>query len=303
MLSVLYFICFGLSYIAVRLYRQTILNSLPALIRKREDQLPIANGAGSALWDVSLLFSIYLILYQNASLHRMLFLLLATLSFMLLGWVDDWLELKPKTKFLFQTGLALVLVPLYFRINGFGMGIAGQMLCILLLVWLVNAINFLDILDGAASSVAVLILMTLAFIFKKQGMDICSRLSLFWIFSLFGFLLQNVYKPSVFLGDAGAHLLGSVLFFLSLDFFSHSGLTYVHSASILTALFGFIIFDFSYVCLRRIIKKIPPFVKSEDHLMFTALKYTGSRYAVLIIFLFFQGMACILAWNFFVLKQ
>ncbi|MBN2145359.1 MAG: hypothetical protein JW774_12125, partial [Candidatus Aureabacteria bacterium] len=175
--------------------------------------------------------------------------------------------------------------------------------CILLLVWLVNAINFLDILDGAASSVAVLILMTLAFIFKKQGMDICSRLSLFWIFSLFGFLLQNVYKPSVFLGDAGAHLLGSVLFFLSLDFFSHSGLTYVHSASILTALFGFIIFDFSYVCLRRIIKKIPPFVKSEDHLMFTALKYTGSRYAVLIIFLFFQGMACILAWNFFVLKQ
>ena len=297
-----YLLCFVLSYVAVRLYRQAILCSLPVFIRHRENNVPIANGAGSALWDVSLLFSIYLILYQFAPANRILLILFATLSFMILGWVDDWMELKPKTKFFWQIFFALIWVPQYCRSASIEMLLPGQLLLILLLVWLVNAINLLDILDGLASSLGIMILGMLAFFAVQTGQSILSVLCVFWCFSLMVFLIQNIYKPSVFLGDAGAHLLGSVLFFVSFEFYSHSKLPPPHSVSILIALFGFIGFDFSYVCIRRLMKKIPPFRKSEDHLMFAILCQTRSRILTLIIFLFFQSLACILAWKCFLRK-
>jgi UDP-GlcNAc:undecaprenyl-phosphate/decaprenyl-phosphate GlcNAc-1-phosphate transferase len=297
-----YFLCFSLSYAAVRLYRQTILCSLPVFIRHREDNVPIANGAGSALWDVSLLFSIYLILYRSAPASRILLILFATLSFMILGWVDDWLELKPQTKFFWQTLFALIWVPQYCRSAAIEMPLPGQFFLILLLVWLVNAVNLLDILDGLASSLGIMILGMLAFFAVQTGQSILSVFCLFWCFSLMGFLVQNMVKPSVFLGDAGAHLLGSVLFFVSLEFYSYSSLSPLCSISILLALFGFIGFDFSYVCLRRLLKKIPPFRKSEDHLMFAIFHLTRSRIGTLIIFLFFQSLACLLAWKCFLRK-
>ncbi|ATH60812.1 MULTISPECIES: glycosyltransferase family 4 protein [Staphylococcus] len=142
----------------------------------------------------------------------------------LVGLIDDIYDLTPIIKLLGQVIAALVVVYYGVTIDFISLpigptihfGILGIPITVVWIVAITNAINLIDGLDGLASGVATIALMTIGFIAILQAnifiMMICSVL----IGALLGFLFFNFHPAKIFLGDSGALLIGFIVGFLSL---------------------------------------------------------------------------------------
>lgn len=292
------FLIFALTILGLRFYRMTMLSSFPQFVREDPDtHFWVANGAGSILWDLFLLFALYAMWYLHADSKFIAVLLGSSLLFTILGWLDDGFDFSPETKFIAQTGIALISVVLYFWARGLPFSFSGFCFSIFILVWLVNAVNFLDILDGLAGSVTLLIFLGFLALFSKTPYPVLVSLCSFWSLVLLAFLTQNIHRPRVYLGDAGAHLLGSVLFFLGMEFWRE--MPGIKTGTTLLLLFGFLIFDFLFVCFVRFYKKKSLWMKSQDHLALQIFFRTRSKKKTLILFCVFQGIASLTALFFF----
>ena len=154
--------------------------------------------------------------------------LLLTLGFGAIGFVDDYLKvvkkrsdgLFPKQKLalqvvvtlLFYICLRLMKVSLALRIPFSGgkmweIGVFAIPLLFFAVIGTVNGTNFTDGLDGLASTVTVVVCVffTVASILLKAGLSpITSAVG----GALMGFILYNAYPAKVFMGDTGSLALG-----------------------------------------------------------------------------------------------
>lgn len=140
----------------------------------------------------------------------------------LVGLIDDIYDLTPILKLLGQVIAALVVVYYGVTIDFISLpigptihfGILGVPITVIWIVAITNAINLIDGLDGLASGVATIALMTIGFIAILQAnifiIMICSVL----IGALLGFLCFNFHPAKIFLGDSGALLVGFIVGFL-----------------------------------------------------------------------------------------
>jgi len=131
----------------------------------------------------------------------------------ILGALDDLLDLKPTTKFVFESLVALMMCHfglLMSSINFFGfhfdLGILSYPFTILWIVGIINAVNFMDGLDGLAGGICLIIFLTLSLSTQT------SPLSGYFLPGLMGgitiFLLRNSYPASIYMGDVGSLFLG-----------------------------------------------------------------------------------------------
>jgi UDP-GlcNAc:undecaprenyl-phosphate GlcNAc-1-phosphate transferase len=132
------------------------------------------------------------------------------LVFFIIGLLDDRYDLPALPKFLLQAfGAALVVV-------GFGISATawmeaewlGQGLSILWLLAVVNAYNMFDHADGMAAAVGVVAFASLAAGQMLMGQWFVPGVALAAAGALAGFLIYNWPPASLFLGDAGSHLVG-----------------------------------------------------------------------------------------------
>ena len=128
---------------------------------------------------------------------------------------------------------------------------------------LLNAVNFLDNMDGILGvliPVAAGGFVALALI---HGAPV--HLALAWglVGACAGFLVYNAPPARIFLGDAGSHLLGFVLAALALQSLERS-FTWPHIAALLLIL-AYPIFDATFVVFDRISGRRPFYVGSIDH--------------------------------------
>ena len=134
-------------------------------------------------------------------------LVMGAIVMYLVGLIDDIYDLKPILKLIGQI-VAASIVAFY--------GITIDFISIIWFVAITNAMNLIDGLDGLASGVSAIGLMSIAFIAILQAnvfiIMICSVL----IGSLLGFLCFNFHPAKIFLGDSGALLIGFIIGFLSL---------------------------------------------------------------------------------------
>ncbi len=91
---------------------------------------------------------------------------------------------------------------------------------LLFLVWAVgmmNAVNFIDGLDGLASGICLLAVLVIAFVsFKPEVNQPATALTAIILAgTILGFLPYNFFPAKIFLGDAGAMFLGLMLAILS----------------------------------------------------------------------------------------
>lgn len=155
--------------------------------------------------------------------------LLVTLGFGLVGFLDDFLKvilhrsegLTPKQKMLGQFAVTLLFVIYLYHTGGGHMLIqipftSGQTLdlgwlaipvAFLAILGTVNGANFTDGLDGLMSSVTLVIaaFFTMASLALGGGLE---PITCAVIGALMGFLLFNVYPAKVFMGDTGSLALG-----------------------------------------------------------------------------------------------
>lgn len=160
-----------------------------------------------------------------------IFLILVTLSYGLLGFLDDFIKiryhhnegLRPYQKIIGQFGLALI-VSLYIYFSGrtslnffgitFDIGAFIIPLVILVLIATTNSVNLTDGLDGLAGGVSfvyLLIFGILLTLFNSIEMSNLAIITFSLCGGLLGFLIFNCFPAKIFMGDTGSLALGGFI--------------------------------------------------------------------------------------------
>lgn len=187
------------------------------------------------------------------------------------GIIDDVLGLNNFIKFILQNISAIILIYFlqqYFsEVSLFGYVFASPFDYLVLLVFIlgaVNSINFLDGIDGLASGFSAIVFSVLLALALRKNDVFLIILTISLLGSTLGFLRFNAFPARVFLGDTGSLILG---YFLVVTSFLTST-NYHESVLDLTfplILLGVPLIDTVKVLIVRIIKKRDPFSGDTSH--------------------------------------
>ena len=226
---------------------------------------------------------------------------------LLLGILDDTRGLSPKVKLFGQTVAATIVVFSGIRIefinnpfNGyFYLGDFSIPFTVFWIVAITNAVNLIDGLDGLASGVSTIALLTFAIIAYQIGQSTVSLLALALAGAILGFLRYNFYPAKIFLGDCGSMFLGFMVAVLAV-FGLLKGVTVV-AFVVPIIILGVPIFDICFAILRRFYEHKPIFQADKQHLHHRLLSFGFShRQTVLLIYglsLIFSASALLLIYN------
>jgi UDP-GlcNAc:undecaprenyl-phosphate/decaprenyl-phosphate GlcNAc-1-phosphate transferase len=185
-------------------------------------------------------------------------LLGGAVAFLLLGFVDDLVSFRPPTKLALQAAAALGAV-----LGGVVAPICGVPLLdgVLAWVWIlavVNAVNFTDVCDGLAAGLAVVAVLVVGLVEPSAGLVAAATVG-----AALGLLPFNVAPASIYLGDAGAHLLGFLWAALAL------GLAGEHGAwpgvAVAMLVVGVPLFELVFITVVQLRKGLPWWRGSPDH--------------------------------------
>lgn len=204
-----------------------------------------------------------------------------------MGMMDDLAGLDPYKKFLAQFISAFIIV--YFgdiRISSFD-GLLGiyqlhpamsYAFSSLLVVFIINAFNLIDGINGLLGSVSLISSLTLGVLFFKMGQSGLAVLAFSLAGAVLAFLRYNMGHARVFMGDAGAYTIGLmaavlIMRFVELNIFSAaepSGdytVPVVQSApAVAVAILIIPVFDTLRVFIMRIAAGKSPFLADRRHL-------------------------------------
>lgn len=144
-------------------------------------------------------------------------ILLGALAMLILGWWDDRHELSPALKFAGQCLVALAVAGAGVRVTLFVPSVAfSYAVTVLWILTVTNALNFNDNMNGLCGGLGAIAAAWIAFHAGREGQYLVASLALLVLGALLGFLPFNFPRASVFLGDAGSHLVGFLLAVLSI---------------------------------------------------------------------------------------
>jgi len=178
---------------------------------------PTPKGGGIAIvltWYIGITILFFCgIIEQN-----LFFALLSGMLLAIVSLIDDINGLKPMIRliiqfltaimaFIFLGGLRPLIMPqiiINYNFLVYPAAIVG-------IVWFINLFNFMDGVDGFASTEAIIICSVL---FMVSG----NLINLLLISCVFGFLIWNWPKAKIFMGDVGSTQLGFILVVLGIYF-------------------------------------------------------------------------------------
>lgn len=210
-----------------------------------------------------------------ASMHvsREILGLLAGGTFILIvGIIDDIMQLPAKVKLMGQIAAAAVLVLFDIRIewitNPFGDMVYVQYLSIpLTIMWVVsltNTVNLIDGLDGLAAGVSTIASITILLVALQQNFWSVAILSAALAGSALGFLQHNFNPAKIFMGDTGSMFLGYMLAAVSVIGTVKSAATIALIVPIVAL--GLPIMDTAFAIIRRYTSGKPIFKPDKGHL-------------------------------------
>jgi UDP-GlcNAc:undecaprenyl-phosphate/decaprenyl-phosphate GlcNAc-1-phosphate transferase len=207
------------------------------------------------------------------------------------GLVDDFRNLRARTKFGAQVGAAALL---YFSGVGvthldavFGKTtlapIIGLPLTVAWVVAITNAFNLIDGLDGLAAGSAFVSALIVFVVSVLQDAPLVAILAAALAGSILGFLRYNFNPASIFLGDSGSLYIGFMLSAAALAGSQKSST--IVAVAIPVVSFGLPILDVSIAIVRRFLRGRPLFEADAEHIHHKLLKRGLShREAVLILY-------------------
>ncbi len=190
----------------------------------------------------------------------------------LVGALDDRFDLPPGVKLVGQIAAAAIPVSAGVRVDNvtipfvgaIDFGDAGGPLTVLGLVAVMNVVNFSDGIDGLAAGVCAIAGVTFAIIAFDLGRDSAGVLAAIVGGAALGFLFWNFHPASVFMGDAGALLLGLLLGCVAVQ-------GSVKTNAILALIFPLLVLtvpflDTTFVVLKRMKYRRPVYSADRWHL-------------------------------------
>ena len=179
-----------------------------------------------------ILFALASLLFVDDS-YKMLVLVIVTIGFGLIGFIDDYIivvkkdntGLTSKQKFLAQIAVSVIVY--FIMTNAIPDIVTGLIvpgtdfeipLGFLFIVWIVfwqvgfsNAVNLTDGLDGLAAGLAIIAFGSFLGIAIIRGELETAVFLVIIIGALLGFLVYNKYPAKLFMGDTGSLALGGTL--------------------------------------------------------------------------------------------
>jgi len=142
---------------------------------------------------------------------------LGAIGILIVGWLDDMHELRPRIKFLGQLLIAALVAASGIRITLFVHGVFFHyVITILWILTLINAFNFMDNMNGLCAGLAAIGALYFGLIAAADGQYLVALIAFLTFGALLGFLPHNFPRARAFLGDAGSHLLGYLLAVLAI---------------------------------------------------------------------------------------
>lgn len=196
------------------------------------------------------------LLYFNAFFWSGLFTII-------LGLIKDIIGIPAFKKLFYQFLIGLILFFLGIRLE-LDSVLLSLVITVFWVVFLMNAINLIDGLDGLASGFTIISSIAFLFISLDRG-DI---ISVFLIISLIGacggFLIYNFYPAKIFMGDTGSMFLGLMLAIISIFIFNST--KKISEVLAIPIILGLPIYDTLTTFIRRLIRKRPIFVADGRHI-------------------------------------
>jgi UDP-GlcNAc:undecaprenyl-phosphate GlcNAc-1-phosphate transferase len=180
-----------------------------------------------------------------------------------LGLIDDRWPLNPFLKLAGQLAAGVCLVSWGTDVPAFRSNPILGAIAVVGIATLLNAVNFLDNMDGILGSIIPVTAGGFAALALVHGAPVHLVLAWGLIGACAGFLVYNAPPARIFLGDAGSHLLGFTLGALALQSLE-GAFTWPHVAAVLMIL-AYPIFDSTFVVWDRISGHRPFYVGSTDH--------------------------------------
>lgn len=189
----------------------------------------------------------------------------------LVGAIDDFHDVRWHRKLTVHVAAAVALYLSGFGIEKmtvpggghFDLWLLDPIVTVAWVVFLTNAMNFLDGHDGVAAGVAALASATLAYAAIDLGHDLVGLLFAALAGAALGFVPLNLPPAKRFLGDSGAYFLGFTLAALSISgFLDASGRVPLYIPVVAV---GLPVLDTSIAILRRILDRRPPMQADRDH--------------------------------------
>jgi UDP-GlcNAc:undecaprenyl-phosphate/decaprenyl-phosphate GlcNAc-1-phosphate transferase len=218
---------------------------------------------------------LYILYHQNFSLttpsfQTLIGILGGSITIVLLGALDDMVDLSPSTKFVVEsfiaTSVCLVakigIHTLSFPGFSLDLGIISIPFTVFWIVGVINAINFMDGLDGLAGGLCLILLSGL-FLLPSDNLA-----ALVFIPCLCGgllvFLNRNFHPATLYMGDVGSLFLGYHLAILTLILLPFDNPSIGAFAPCL--LLGLPLLDTAITIVRRLVKRQSVFGADRKHI-------------------------------------
>ncbi|HEX3051374.1 MAG TPA: MraY family glycosyltransferase [Aggregatilineaceae bacterium] len=254
--------------------------------KQHQEAVPLVGGlamafaiAVSAAWHLA-----------NADMFWGLFVAVSII--VVVGFLDDWIELSVRVRFLSQ-GIAALIMALFagaqlislgdlFGLGTIALGLFAVPFTIFAVVGMANALNMSDGLDGLAGGLALISASFVAAAAYVSGHEITLEALLILGGALIGFLFYNMRFPwqrraKVFMGDSGSLMLGFLLAWAVISVTQGDGQTLSPAAALW--FFAIPLWDTVSLMLRRMLKGRSPCHPGRDHLHHILLRvgYTDGQ--------------------------
>ena len=243
-------------------------------------------------WDVNVSGLSFNMLYEY------LFLFVGMTLLYLVGVCDDLVGVGYRYKFAVQIAAAFLLVLSGNWFDSFGglFGIysvpvwVGVPFTVFIVVYITNAINLIDGIDGLASGLCCIALSVLSVIFFLRGQYVYALLAICTLGILMPFWCYNVFGNAnrghkLFMGDAGSLTLGYVISFLIIHLFvSNQVLPELPNPYMVIAFSTVLVplLDVIRVVLHRLRNHRNPFLPDKNHFHHKLLR-TGMRVRMVMV--------------------
>lgn len=265
------------------------------------------NIGGVALF-FSFLFSLSILSKYIINKNSILYLYSSLIIVFLFSLKDDLVGLSSNKRFVSQiiSGFILIWFGNYriMNLNGF-MGlneineISSILISIFFFVFITNAYNLIDGINGLAGSIALLSSIIFSIIYFYNSDFDSLILSIIFIGSLIGFLYFNLGNAKIFMGSTGSYLIGVLMYIFSINFLNNNYETIQNDSkiAIVNSILFIPFYDTIRVFILRVINKKSPFVADSNHIHHVLLRFKISHTQVVIILLTINLFLIFLSFN------
>ena len=254
--------------------------------------------------------------YYYPDIAELCFFICGLLLLYLGGVKDDLVGMRYSYKFIIQVAISLVIVFSGLYINNL-YGIfniyeispwIGMPLTVVLFVFIINAMNLIDGMDGLASGISIFALCVYGTLFLLHGVWYYSVLAFSTIGVLIPFFYYNVFGNvskgrKLFMGDSGSLTLGLILGFLAIRYAHYNPIIIIPIENALIIAFSPILIpmlDVTRVILSRVKRHKHLFKPDRSHIHHKLMDMGFNHYTALAILLLISSGFCMI--NFILIR-